>query len=78
MLEKVCGRNIFSYKMVDSKTFKTQVQELQLIFHDLITEDMIVNEVFQLDAMIEKLLPSWNDFNNYLNTRIRKCSLKIL
>ena len=41
------------YKMVDSKIIGSQVQELQLIFHDLIAEDMVVNEAFQVDAMIE-------------------------
>ena len=52
--------------MVDSKTVGSQVQELQIILHDMIAEDMVVNEAFQVAAMIEKLLPSWNDFKNYL------------
>ena len=42
------------YKMLDSKTARSQVQELQLILHDLIDEDMVVNEAFQVAAMIKK------------------------
>ena len=40
------------YKMVDSKTVGSQVQKLKVILHDLIAEDMIVNEAFQMAAMI--------------------------
>ena len=72
MLEKVCGRNVLDYKMVDSKTVGSQVQELQLILHDLIAENMVVNEAFQVAAMIEKLPPSWNDFKNYLKHKLNK------
>ena len=56
MLEKVCGPKILDYKMIDSKTIGPQVQELQLILHDMIAEDMVVNEAFQVAAMIEKCL----------------------
>ena len=52
--------------MVNSKTVGSQVHELQLNLHDLIAEDMVVNEDFQVDAMIGKLPPSWNDFKNYV------------
>ncbi|XP_049414609.1 uncharacterized protein LOC125877321 [Solanum stenotomum] len=50
-------------------------QELQLIFHDLIAEDMVVNEVFQVAAMIEKLPPPWNDFKNYLKHKLKEMNL---
>ena len=56
MLEKICGRKVLDYKMIDSKSVGSQVQELQLIFHDLIAQDMVLNEVFQVAAMIEKYL----------------------
>lgn len=47
------------YKMVDSKTLISQVQELQIILHDIHSERMIVNETFQVAAIIAKLPPSW-------------------
>ena len=62
-------------KMLDSKTVGSQVQELQLILHDLIAEDMVVNEAFQVAAMIEKLPPSWNDFMNFLKHKRKQMKL---
>ncbi|KAK6140967.1 hypothetical protein DH2020_025285 [Rehmannia glutinosa] len=34
------------YKMVDTKTVISQVQEIQIILHDLVSEGMILNESF--------------------------------
>ena len=57
MLEKIEVAKFLDYKIVDSKTVGSQVQELQLILHDLIVEHMVVNEAFQVAALIEKLPP---------------------
>ena len=75
--------------MIDSKTVVTQVQELQVIIHDLLADGinlfnayvrnikfslnthitinvgLIVNDVFQVAAIIEKLPPLSKDFKNY-------------
>ena len=56
--------------MVDSKTIVSQVQELQLILHEIHAESMTLSESFQVAALIEKLPPSWRDFKNY---RKHKC-----
>ena len=52
------------------------MQELQLILHDLIDKDMVVNEDFQVAAMIEKLPPSWNDLKNYLKHNRKEMKLE--
>ena len=52
--------------MVDSKTVTSQVQELQIILHELHAEKMELSESFQVAAIVEKLPPSWKDFKNYL------------
>lgn len=65
-LKKFVVAKFLDYKMIDIKTVGTQVQEVQLIFHDLIIEGMVVNKAFQVAAIIEKLPPSWRDFKNYL------------
>ncbi|XP_059275253.1 uncharacterized protein LOC132029875 [Lycium ferocissimum] len=57
-LKKFVVVKFLDYKMVDSKTVETQVQELQVLIHDLIAEDMVINEAFQVPAIIEKLPPS--------------------
>ncbi|XP_055806857.1 uncharacterized protein LOC129875585 [Solanum dulcamara] len=77
-LKKFVVAKFLDYKMIDSRTVGTQVQELQLIFHDLIAEGMVVNEAFQVAAMIEKLPPSWRDFKNYLKHKRKEMKLEDL
>ncbi|XP_070021873.1 uncharacterized protein [Nicotiana sylvestris] len=77
-LKKFVVSKFLDYEMIDNKTVGTQVQELQLIFHDLIAEGMVVNEAFQVAAMIEKLPPSWRVFKNYLKHKRKEMKLEDL
>ncbi|XP_070003048.1 uncharacterized protein [Nicotiana sylvestris] len=77
-LKKFVVSKFLDYKMIDNKTMGTQVQELQLIFYDLIAEGMVVNEAFQVAAMIEKLPHSWRDFKNYLKHKCKEMKLEDL
>ena len=54
------------FKMVDSITMISQVQEIQIILHEIQVEGMILSETFQVAAIIEKLPSGWKDFKNYL------------
>ena len=45
------------YKMLDSKTVISQVEDLQVILHDIHAEQMSLSESFQVAAIIEKLPP---------------------
>ena len=51
-LKKFVVTNFLDYKMVECKTVGSQGQEVQLILHDLIAEDMVANEAFQVASMI--------------------------
>ena len=44
----------------------SQVQDFQLIMHDILAEGMVLSETFQVAVMIENLPPGWVDFKNYL------------
>ena len=66
------------YKMVDSKTVVSQVQELQVILHESHTEGMMLSETFQVAAIIEKLPPAWKDFKNYLKHKRKEMSIEDL
>nr|XP_009778687.1 PREDICTED: uncharacterized protein LOC104228001 [Nicotiana sylvestris] len=77
-LKKLMVAKFLDYKIIDNKTVGTQVQELQLIFHNLIAEGMVVNEAFQVAAMIEKLPPLWRDFKNYLKHKRKEMKLEDL
>ncbi|RVX18339.1 hypothetical protein CK203_006530 [Vitis vinifera] len=48
--------------MIDSKVVMSQVQELQIILHEIHAKKMVLNESFQVATMIEKLPPSWKDY----------------
>ena len=53
------------YKMVDTKLVVNQLEKLQFIFSDLLSEELVINKPFQFTAVIDKLPPSWKDFKNY-------------
>ncbi|XP_071739346.1 uncharacterized protein [Rutidosis leptorrhynchoides] len=66
------------FKMVDSKTVMSQVQELQVIIHDIHAKKMVISESFQVAAIIEKLPPSWLDFKNYLKHKRKEMTVEDL
>ena len=66
------------FKMMDSKTIISQVQDLQLILHDIYAEGMVLSESFQVAAIIEKLSLSWKEFKNYLKHKCKEMKLEEL
>ncbi|KAH0655699.1 hypothetical protein KY285_030581 [Solanum tuberosum] len=64
-LKKFIVAKFLDFKMVDNKSVVTQVQELQVIISDLLAEGLVINEAFQVAAMIEKSPHLWKDFKNY-------------
>ncbi|KZV25402.1 hypothetical protein F511_07286 [Dorcoceras hygrometricum] len=77
-LKKFIVGKFLDYKMVDSKSVMSQVQEMQLILHDLHAEGMEMSESFQVAAVIEKLPPLWKDFKNYLKHKRKEMGLEDL
>ncbi|GJS78049.1 pol polyprotein [Tanacetum coccineum] len=57
--KKFVVAQFLDYKMVDSKNVISQVQDLQVLLHDIHAEGMTLSETFQVAAIIEKLPPSW-------------------
>ncbi|XP_050147505.1 uncharacterized protein LOC126622849 [Malus sylvestris] len=66
------------FNIVDSKPVIGQVEELQRLIHDLHAEGCLINELFQVGAIIEKLPSSWNDFKIYMKHKRREMSLEYL
>ena len=64
--------------MVDFKTVVNQVQELQVILHEIHAKGMILNETFHVATISEKLSPTWKDFKNYLKYKIKEMSIEDL
>ncbi|KAK6150507.1 hypothetical protein DH2020_015439 [Rehmannia glutinosa] len=76
--EKFIVGKFLDFKIVDIKTMIGQVQQIQLILHDIIAEGMVLSESFQVAAIIEKLPPLWNDFKNYYKHKRKEMGLKQL
>ena len=64
--------------MVDSKTMVIQVQELQVILHEIYVEGMVLSKAFQVADIIEKLPHAWKDFKNYLKHKKKEMSIESL
>ena len=47
---------------MDNKIVITQIQEFQLMLHEIETEGIILPEIFQVATIVEKLPPAWRDF----------------
>ncbi|KAI3445174.1 hypothetical protein Pfo_001839 [Paulownia fortunei] len=65
-LKKFIVGKFLNFKMVDSKTVMDQVQQLQIILHDIHVEDMELSESFQ------------KDFKNYLKHKRKEMGLENL
>ena len=77
-MKKFIVDRFLDYKMVDSKTIISQVQDLQVILHEIHAEGMVLSESFQVAAIIEKLPPNWKDFKNYLKHKRKEMKLEDL
>lgn len=76
--KKFVVARFLDYKMDDSKKVMSQVQDLQILLHDIHTEGMTLSETFQVAAIIEKLPPSWVEFKNYLKHKRKEMSVEDL
>ncbi|XP_075523986.1 uncharacterized protein LOC142556411 [Primulina tabacum] len=70
--------HFLDFKMVDSKSVINQVQELQMILHEIHGEGMTLSESFQVTAIVEKLPPAWKDFKNYLKHKRKEMNIEEL
>ena len=77
-LKKFVVGKFLDYKMLDSKTVISQVQDQQVILHDIHAEGMSLSESFQVTAIIEKFPPLWNEFKNYLKHKRKEMRLQDL
>ncbi|KAL0282451.1 UNVERIFIED_CONTAM: hypothetical protein Sradi_7261200 [Sesamum radiatum] len=61
-LKKFIVGKFLNFKMIDSKMIMNQVQEFQMILHELHAEGMKLSKSFQVAGIIEKLPLLWKDF----------------
>ena len=75
-MKKFVVGKFLDYKMVYSKTIISQVQDLQVILHEIHVKGMVLSESFQVAIIIEKLPPNWKDFKNYLKHKRKETKLE--
>ena len=66
------------YNMADTKTVIKQVEEIQVLIHELHAEGCAISEQFQVGSITEKLPPSWRDFKVYLKHKRREMTMEDL
>ena len=49
-----------------------------MIIHDSHYEEMVINESFQVAAVIEKVPPAWKEFKNYLKHKSNEMTMEDL
>ncbi|KFK22689.1 hypothetical protein AALP_AAs69897U000100 [Arabis alpina] len=67
-----------NYKMVDSRRLMEQVDEVHNLLHEIHAEGMRLCETYQVACTIEKLLPGFTDFKNYLKLKKKWMSMENL
>ena len=77
-MKKFIVGKFLDYKMVDVKSVISQIQDLQVILHNIYVEGMSLNDSFQVAAIIKKLPPSQKDFKNYLKHNRKEMNLEEL
>ncbi|GAV72457.1 UBN2_2 domain-containing protein [Cephalotus follicularis] len=48
--------------MMDEKSMMAQTQEIQMLAHEITSEGVRINDDLQVIAIIDKLSPSWKEF----------------
>lgn len=64
--------------MLDLKMVISQVQQLQIILHDIQIENMSLSKSFQVTAITEKVSPMWKDFKKYLKYKRKEINIENL
>ncbi|XP_070007304.1 uncharacterized protein [Nicotiana sylvestris] len=72
-LKKFIVAKFLDYKMVNNKSVITKSRNCKIFI-----EGLVINEAFQVPAMIEKLPPLWKDFKNYLKYKQKEMFLEDL
>ncbi|PKI41844.1 hypothetical protein CRG98_037768 [Punica granatum] len=66
------------FKMMDSRTVMSQLQEFQVLLHEIQAEGMALRKSFQVAIVIEKLPPGYKDFKNYLKHKRNEMTMEDL
>ncbi|KAL0329430.1 UNVERIFIED_CONTAM: Retrovirus-related Pol polyprotein from transposon TNT 1-94 [Sesamum radiatum] len=73
--KKFLGSNFNNYKMIDSRSFMEQYNELLRILGQLSQHNLMMDEVISVSSVIDRLPLSWKDFKHTLKHQKEELSL---
>ena len=76
--KKFVVSHFLDFKMIDEKSVVSQLEELQVIVHEIHAEGMSISEGFQVASVIDKLPPSWKEFRNGLKHKRKDMTMEDL
>lgn len=76
--KKIVVGKFLEFKIDVIRTVVSQVEELQIIIHEIIVEGYKICESFQVSAIIENLAPTWKEYKNSLKHKRKEIFLEDL
>ncbi|PHT39177.1 Ras-related protein RABA5c [Capsicum baccatum] len=68
----------FEIVIVKSTVMSAESTGVASLIYDLLAEGLIMNDAFQVAAIVEKLPPLWKDFKNYLKHKHKEMTIEDL